>query len=117
MMSAMCTWDAIQCPPSTSRPYASAPPPPPSGNPEPSVFSGTAGTYMEEMYEAWTRDPKSVHASWDAYFRGSQYVAPPTVGTVSKRNECKQTSFGQQKLGFLTLASVNIIVQVYNLSN
>ena len=48
---------------------------------------------MEEMYEAWTRDPKSVHASWDAYFRGSQYTAPPTVGTVSKRNECKQRFF------------------------
>lgn len=48
---------------------------------------------MEEMYESWTRDPKSVHASWDAYFRGSQYVAPPTVGTVSKRNECKQHFF------------------------
>ena len=92
MTSAMCTWDDRQCSPLTSRPYAAAPPPPPAaGSPEPSVFSGTAGNYMEEMYEAWTRDPKSVHASWDAYFRGSQYVAPPTVGTVSKRNECKQT--------------------------
>jgi len=65
------------------RPFSAAPPPPP-GNPEPSALSGTAGSYMEEMYECWTRDPKSVHASWDAYFRGSQYIAPPTVGAVSK---------------------------------
>ncbi len=44
------------------------------------TVSGTAGTYMEEMYESWQRDPSSVHASWDAYFRGSAYSAPPTVG-------------------------------------
>ena len=81
--------DTIGVPRLNFRPYSAAPPPPP-GNPEPSALSGTAGSYMEEMYEAWTRDPKSVHASWDAYFRGSQYTAPPTVGTVSKRNECKQ---------------------------
>ncbi len=60
------------------RVLSSAPPPPPPT--EPSALSGTAGTYMDEMYEAWSRDPKSVHASWDAYFRGSQYTAPPNVG-------------------------------------
>ena len=42
--------------------------------------SGTAGTYLEEMYESWQRDPASVHSSWDAYFRGAEYSAPPTVG-------------------------------------
>ena len=25
--------------------------------------------YMEEMYESWLQDPKSVHESWDKYFR------------------------------------------------
>ena len=84
------TFNNSACAPSFFRPFSAAPPPPPPGNPEPSALSGTAGSYMEEMFEAWTRDPKSVHASWDAYFRGSQYTAPPTVGTVSKPNERKQ---------------------------
>jgi len=38
-----------------------------------SYLSGTSGSYMEDMYEAWCYDPKSVHASWDAYFRGGAY--------------------------------------------
>ena len=49
-------------------------------------LSGTAGTYLEEMYESWSRDPTSVHASWDAYFRGSTYTPPPNVGNT-KANE------------------------------
>ncbi|VDM71573.1 unnamed protein product, partial [Strongylus vulgaris] len=39
------------------------------------------------MYESWKEDPKSVHASWDAYFRnveggaapGQAYQAPPAA--------------------------------------
>ena len=27
------------------------------------------GAYVEDMYEAWAHDPKSVHPSWDSYFR------------------------------------------------
>jgi len=51
-----------------------------------SMLSGTAGTYLEEMYEAWSKDPSSVHSSWDAYFRGSAYATPPNVG-ATKANE------------------------------
>ncbi len=54
--------------------------------------SGTAGGYMEEMYEAWQRDPASVHSSWDAYFRGSGYAAPPTVGDTRPNTGEKCTS-------------------------
>lgn len=44
-------------------------------------------SYIDEMYEAWSKDPKSVHISWDAYFKnlnGSKpasvaYQAPPTI--------------------------------------
>ena len=69
---------------------ASAPPPPPSTPAQQeSHVSATAGTYLEEMYEAWARDPSSVHASWDAYFRGAQYQAPPGVG-MTKANEGKK---------------------------
>ncbi|KAG7907555.1 hypothetical protein KL906_003636 [Ogataea polymorpha] len=43
--------------------------------------------YIDEMYEAWSKDPKSVHVSWDAYFRNmngnkpasTAFVAPPTL--------------------------------------
>ena len=45
-------------------------------------LNASSSTYVEEMYEAWARDPKSVHASWDAYFRGSAYQAPPSLGEL-----------------------------------
>ncbi|KAG7753132.1 hypothetical protein KL911_003237 [Ogataea haglerorum] len=43
--------------------------------------------YIDEMYEAWSKDPKSVHVSWDAYFRNmngnkpasAAFVPPPTL--------------------------------------
>ena len=44
------------------------------------------------MYEAWAYDPKSVHASWDAYFRGESYQAPPSLGANTGRNEVSLAS-------------------------
>src|ERR1700722_2458829 len=32
--------------------------------------NGTNAYYAEEMYRHWRQDPKSVHASWNAYFSG-----------------------------------------------
>jgi 2-oxoglutarate dehydrogenase E1 component len=40
---------------------------------------------MDSMYDAWQKDPTSVHVSWQAYFKnvskGSKiaFVAPPTL--------------------------------------
>ena len=34
-----------------------------------SFLGGTNATYIENLYNNWIDDPKSVHASWDAYFR------------------------------------------------
>jgi len=50
-------------------------------------LSGTSSNYVEDMFESWQHDPKSVHKSWDAYFKqvesgavpGSAYVSPPSV--------------------------------------
>ncbi|CAG8606424.1 2663_t:CDS:2, partial [Paraglomus occultum] len=50
-------------------------------------LQGNAATYIEEMYEAWKKDPKSVHLSWQVYFRNMQagikpeiaYQPPPTL--------------------------------------
>ena len=57
------------------RGFAAAPPPPPPAEPaaQESFLNGTSGAYVEEMFEAWSLDPKSVHVSWDAYFRGGAY--------------------------------------------
>lgn len=50
-------------------------------------LQGNNASYVDEMYEAWLQDSKSVHISWDAYFKnlnGSRpaslaYQAPPTI--------------------------------------
>ncbi|VDK27511.1 unnamed protein product [Gongylonema pulchrum] len=48
-------------------------------------MNGTSSVYIEQMYDAWRKDPTSVHASWNAYFQnverglppGQAYSAPP----------------------------------------
>jgi len=81
------------CPNSPLRKFSAAAPPPPT---EPAVnesyLSGTSGAYVEEMYEAWAYDPKSVHASWDAYFSGNTYQAPPSLGAGTRPNEVSLSS-------------------------
>lgn len=55
-----------------------------------SFLSGSSSIYVEEMYESWRADPKSVHKSWDAYFRqveagaapGTAYVSPPAISST-----------------------------------
>lgn len=69
-----------------TRGKASAPPPPTALAAEP-FLNGSSSNYVEEMYTAWLQDPKSVHQSWDTFFRnatsgagpGQAYTAPPTL--------------------------------------
>eukprot|EP00795_Rhopilema_esculentum_P008653 gene8653-14668_t len=50
-------------------------------------LNGSSGNYVEEMYEAWKHDPKSVHRSWDVFFKndasglgpGLAYQSPPGI--------------------------------------
>lgn len=66
---------------------AKAPPP----HPHESFLSGNSSNYMEEMYEAWRQDPKSVHRSWQVYFQNTDagvpasqaFVPPPSLSTSS----------------------------------
>jgi 2-oxoglutarate dehydrogenase E1 component len=52
-------------------------------------LNGTNAAYVEEMFEAWKSDPKSVHLSWASFFKnlesgaapGEGWVMPPTLGT------------------------------------
>lgn len=61
-------------------------------------LSGSSSSYIEEMYNAWLNNPKSVHASWDAYFRsttqgaqpGQAYQRPPGLG--ERKNEIPLSS-------------------------
>ncbi|XP_033644235.1 2-oxoglutarate dehydrogenase, mitochondrial-like isoform X1 [Asterias rubens] len=53
-------------------------------------LSGSSSNYVEEMYQSWLEDPKSVHKSWDIFFRNAQngaapgtaYTPPPPVSTM-----------------------------------
>ncbi|WFD36786.1 oxoglutarate dehydrogenase (succinyl-transferring) [Malassezia cuniculi] len=41
------------------------------------AFANTTNAYYaDEMYRRWKEDPKSVHASWDAYFSGMENGLP-----------------------------------------
>lgn len=55
-------------------------------------LNGTSASYIEDMYNAWLADPKSVNVSWDTFFKncnagappGSAYQAPPTLASPGK---------------------------------
>ena len=40
---------------------------------EESYLTGTSGDYVEDMFQQWCLEPKSVHPSWDSYFRTGAY--------------------------------------------
>ncbi|KAF7730655.1 2-oxoglutarate dehydrogenase E1 component [Apophysomyces ossiformis] len=41
-------------------------------------LQGNAANYIEEMYEAWLREPSSVHLSWQIYFKNMANGVPPS---------------------------------------
>ncbi|CAG8631448.1 8003_t:CDS:2 [Acaulospora morrowiae] len=60
---------------------------PPEPSPNDVFLQGNAANYIEEMYSSWQKDPKSVHLSWQVYFKNIQngvnpkiaYQPPPTI--------------------------------------
>jgi len=86
---ALLTTSKTSCP---VRSFSAAPPPPTEAAAQESFLTGTSSSYVEDMYEAWCYDPKSVHASWDAYFRGGAYQAAPTLGSGTISNEVSLAS-------------------------
>ncbi|XP_063975180.1 2-oxoglutarate dehydrogenase complex component E1 isoform X5 [Diachasmimorpha longicaudata] len=46
-------------------------------------LNGSTSSYVEEMYNAWLRDPQSVHISWDSFFRNSTAGAGPGLAYQS----------------------------------
>lgn len=66
------------------------------GSQHDSFANGTSAVYMEQMYDAWQKDPLSVHSSWRAYFdnmhagHSTPFQAPPTLGHSSKDAKLQQ---------------------------
>jgi 2-oxoglutarate dehydrogenase E1 component len=71
-------------------------------------LNGSSAAYIEEVYQAWLSDPRSVHKSWDIYFRTNSVQAPPTLG-ITKSAQATQPS-QQLQLGGIT--NVNQLVQL-----
>lgn len=49
-------------------------------------LNGSSSNYIDDMYNAWLKDPASVHASWDAYFRNNSYEAPPSLAPIPRNH-------------------------------
>jgi 2-oxoglutarate dehydrogenase E1 component len=57
-------------------------------DPNDSFLSGNTANYIDEMYMQWKEDPKSVHISWQVYFKNMEsgdmpmsqaFTPPPTI--------------------------------------
>jgi len=58
-------------------------------------LNGSSATYIEEIYQSWLSDPKSVHKSWDIYFRTNSVQAPPTLGEDHIQSSSQSASLNQ----------------------
>lgn len=80
-------------------------------------LSGNSSVYVEEMYKAWLENPRSVHKSWDVFFRnaekgmapGSAFVAPP--GSVSSLTPYASSSVAQPRAVDTKLIDDHLAVQ------
>ncbi|CAF1045271.1 unnamed protein product [Didymodactylos carnosus] len=61
-------------------------------------MSASSSNYIDEMYDQWSKDPHSVHKSWDIYFKNQMYQRPPTLGVTPPSPALTQY---YQKTGFL----------------
>lgn len=70
-----------------------------------SFLSGNTANYVDEMYHEWQQDPKSVHVSWQAYFKNMEsgdmpvsraFTPPPTIvpGAIQPAGGVPAPSFG-----------------------
>mmetsp|Transcript_1217 Transcript_1217/g.1983 ORF Transcript_1217/g.1983 Transcript_1217/m.1983 type:complete len:1018 (+) Transcript_1217:119-3172(+) len=75
-----------------------------------SFLSGSSSVYVDQMYSAWKKDPKSVHSSWAAYFTNQDaglsveesFSSPGAGGSI-------QTSHRDGKVASDTLALAYLI--------
>lgn len=58
-------------------------------------LNGSSAVYIEEIYQAWLKDPTSVHKSWDIFFRTNSVQAPPTLGQQTQQQQISSTDLNQ----------------------
>jgi len=77
-----------------------------------SFVSGASATYLEQMYNAWRKDPNSVHLSWNSYFSNlesgmdasSAFTTPPTldksflINNLSQRGQVQAQPQGSSSI-------------------
>nr|AOE43335.1 oxoglutarate dehydrogenase [Coremiostelium polycephalum] len=69
-----------------------------------SFLDGTSSVYIEDMYNAWRKDPSSVHPSWNSFFQsadmgapvGEAYMSPPSLGTSTATAATPSSSSSSQ---------------------
>uniref|UniRef100_A0A669ED42 2-oxoglutarate dehydrogenase complex component E1 n=1 Tax=Oreochromis niloticus TaxID=8128 RepID=A0A669ED42_ORENI len=71
-------------------------------------LNGTSSNYVEEMYYAWLENPKSVHKSWDVFFRNANAGAPPGAAYQSPLRLSAASGLVAPQLSSLVGAQPNI---------
>ncbi|KAL6074805.1 oxoglutarate dehydrogenase (succinyl-transferring) [Balamuthia mandrillaris] len=89
-----------------------------------SFLDGTSSIYVEDMYRAWKKDPGSVHASWDSFFRqmeggtapGEAYTPPPSIrssaASAPSRASSAATAAGAPDVDQKTKDSMRLLLLV-----
>ena len=83
-----------------------------------SFANSQSSSYMEQMYEAWSKDPKSVHVSWQAYFKNvsqgasKPFTAPPTLFPATESLDFKSPT-GIPSSDILDTMKVQLMVRAY----
>ncbi|KAJ1908939.1 2-oxoglutarate dehydrogenase E1 component [Tieghemiomyces parasiticus] len=102
------------------RSYAAAAGPDPADG----FLQGNAAHYVEDMYAAWLKDPTSVHASWQSYFKNvsnglppsQAYQAPPTLlsgSTIGLPGASATAALGKAPNNVLDHLKVQLLVRAY----
>jgi len=81
-----------------------------TGSASSSFLNGTNSAYVDAMFHAWRDNPASVHASWDAYFKTGNFVAPPTL--VSDTTAVSSGPVGQSSAQRATTPDGGVVVSV-----
>eukprot|EP01041_Mallomonas_annulata_P010258 gene10258-21403_t len=66
-----------------------------------SFLSGSSSLYVEQMYDAWRKDPQSVHVSWSSYFANLESGIEPQMAfaSPSSTENIAAISSSRQELG------------------
>jgi len=87
-----------------------------------SFISGTSANYIEETFEAWKKDPNSVHKSWDIYFRGVErgarpgdaHALPPSISSGAAIEFSKSSAIeGDVKSAVRDALRLNLLVRAF----